>query len=124
MKTKLFLTVILLGFFSLSYAQSGYVFILATRGVTGDNVYLSQIHKAKDFKKCKVGKNLTECIRNSMASYLMSAGERAFNFEYYIFPNEGSYDTLAQAESKREEAIKLTNTSGFKLKEIEIQPLD
>ena len=124
MKTKLFLTVILLGLFSLSYAQNGYVFILATRGVTGDNVYLSQIHKAKEFKKCKVGKNLTECIRNSMVSYLMSAEERAFNFDYYIFPNEGSYDTLAQAESKREEAIKLTSTSGLKLREVILKPLD
>ena len=124
MKTKLFLTLILLGCFCLGFAQIGYVFILATRGSTGDNVYLSQIHKEKEFKKCKVAKNVSECLRYSMMSYLLGEGERAFNFDYYIFPNEGSYDTLDDAESKRAEAIKLTSTSGLKLQEVILKPLD
>lgn len=123
MKTKLFLTVVLLCLFGLTYAQKGYIFVVATRGNEGSTAYLSEIHKAKDFKKCSGGETPTDCIRNAMMAYLIGAGERAFNFDYYIFPNESSYDTLSEAEGKKEEAIKLCKTSGIKVQEVSIKPL-
>lgn len=118
MKTKLFLLIVFLGMFSFSYAQKGYLFIVATRGHEGATVYTSEVLEAKDFKKCSTSNDSFECVKSAMATYLIGAGERAFNFDYYYFPTEGTYSTMDEAKRKRMEAIEHTNKSGFKVKEV------
>ena len=51
-------------------------------------------------------------------------GRKSFQFRLLYISIEGSYDTLDDAESKRAEAIKLTSTSGLKLQEVILKPLE